>query len=126
MRKILLILGFLISITPLFAQKQTEQIVQNLQTSNFSNLLPFWDKEVEVTILDQINQEKQSPSQANQLLQNFFNNKAIVGFERNAERKVGTTIYITGKLLSGVIKYNLTLLLQETSSGLRIVSVRVS
>ena len=84
MRKILLILGFLISISPLFAQKQTEQIVQNLQTANFSNLLPFWDKEVEVTILDQINQEKQSSSQANQALQNFFNNKAIVGFERNA------------------------------------------
>ena len=125
MRKILLILGFLISITPLFAQKQTEQIVQNLQTANFSNLLPFWDKEVEVTILDQINQEKQSPSQANQLLQNFFNNKAIVGFERNAERKVGTTIYITGKLLSGAIQYNLTLLLQE-KNGLSIVSIRIS
>ena len=125
MRKILLILGFLISITPLFAQKQTEQIVQNLQTANFSNLFPFWDKEVEVTILDQINQEKQSPSQANQLLQNFFNNKAIVGFERNAERKVGTTIYITGKLLSGAIQYNLTLLLQE-KNGLSIVSIRIS
>ena len=125
MRKILLILGFLISITPLFAQKQTEQIVQNLQTANFSNLLPFWDKEVEVTILDQINQEKQSSSQANQALQNFFNNKAIVGFERNAERKVGTTIYITGKLLSGEIKYNITLLLQE-KNGLSIVSIRVS
>ena len=125
MRKILLILGFLISITPLFAQKQTEQIVQNLQTANFSNLLPFWDKEVEVTILDQINQEKQSPSQANQALQNFFNNKAIVGFEKNAERKVGTTIYITGKLLSGVIKYNLTLLLQE-KNDLSIVSIRIS
>ncbi len=125
MRKILLILGFLISISPLFAQKQTEQIVQNLQTANFSNLLPFWDKEVEVTILDQINQEKQSSSQANQALQNFFNNKAIVGFERNAERKVGTTIYITGKLLSGVIKYNLTLLLQE-KNDLSIVSIRIS
>ena len=125
MRKILLILGFLISISPLFAQKQTEQIVQNLQTANFSNLLPFWDKEVEVTILDQINQEKQSPSQANQALQNFFNNKAIVGFERNAERKVGTTIYITGKLLSGVIKYNITLLLQE-KNDLSIVSIRIS
>ena len=125
MRKILLILGFLISISPLFAQKQTEQIVQNLQTANFSNLLPFWDKEVEVTILDQINQEKQSSSQANQALQNFFNNKAIVGFERNAERKVGTTIYITGKLLSGVIKYNITLLLQE-KNDLSIVSIRIS
>ena len=125
MRKILLILGFLISISPLFAQKQTEQIVQNLQTANFSNLLPFWDKEVEVTILDQINQEKQSPSQANQALQNFFNNKAIVGFEKNAERKVGTTIYITGKLSSGVLKYNITLLLQE-KNGLSIVSIRVS
>ena len=125
-RKILLILSFLISNTSLFAQKQTEQIIQNLQTANFSNLLLFWEEEVELTILDKTNQKLSHPAEANQQLQFFFNNKAIVGFEKNAERTVGNTIYITGKLLSGSSKFNLTLLLQETKNGLRIVSLRVS
>jgi len=126
MRKILLILSFLISFTPLFAQKETEQIVQNLQTANFSSLLHYWNAQVVLTILDQSNQKSNSPEEANLQLQGFFNNKSIVGFEKNAERKVGNTVYITGKLLSGVIKFNITLLLQETTIGLRIVSVRVS
>ena len=125
-RKILLILSVLILNTSLFAQKETELITQNIQTANFSNLLLFWDTEVEMTILDQINQKTSHPQEANQQLQLFFNNKSIVGFDKNAERKVGNTVYMTGKLLSGTQKYNLTLLLQETNNGLRIVSVRVS
>ncbi|MEI7589103.1 MAG: DUF4783 domain-containing protein [Chitinophagia bacterium] len=125
-RKILLILTFLISNTSLFAQKETEQIIQNLQTANFSSLLLFWDTEVELTILDKINQKLSHPEEANQQMQVFFNNKSIVGFEKNAERTVGNTVYITGKLLSGINKFNLTLLLQETKNGLRIVSLRVS
>jgi len=124
--KILLILSFLISNTSLFAQKDAEQITQNIQTANFSNLQHFWDAEVEMTILDQINQKTSHPEEANQQLQLFFNNKSIVGFDKNAERKVGNTLYITGKLFSGTNKYNLTLLLQETKKGLRIVSVRIS
>ncbi len=115
-----------ISNTSLFAQKETELIAQNLQTANFSNLLVFWNTEVELTILEQSNQKLSSPQEANQQLQSFFNNKSIVGFEKNAERTVGNTVYITGKLLAGLSKYNLTLLLQETKKGLRIVSVRVS
>ena len=125
-RKIILILTLFISNTSLFAQKETELIAQNLQTANFSNLLVFWNTEVELTILEQSNQKLSSPQQANQQLQSFFNNKSIVGFEKNAERTVGNTVYITGKLLAGLSKYNLTLLLQETKKGLRIVSVRVS
>ena len=77
-RKILLILSFLILNTSLFAQKETEQITQNIQTANFSNLLLFWDTEVEMTILDQINQKTSHPQEANQQLQLFFNNKSIL------------------------------------------------
>jgi hypothetical protein len=71
-RKIILILTLFISNTSLFAQKETEQIAQNLQTANFSNLLLFWNSEVELTILEQSNQKLSSPQEANQQLQSFF------------------------------------------------------
>jgi hypothetical protein len=108
------------------AQNEVDVIVQTLQTANFSNLLPFWDEEVEVTLLDMVNQRQMTAKDANQQLQSFFNTKNIVGFEKNAERKVGNTIYVTGKLLSGQNKYSLTLLLQLEKKTLHIVSVRVS
>jgi hypothetical protein len=59
-------------------------------------------------------------------LQAFFNKQNIVGFEKTAERKLGNTIYITGKLLSSQNKYSLTLLLEVTKKGIEILSVRIS
>lgn len=125
-RQILLFILFSFVTVGANAQNEVDAIVQTLQTANFSNLLPFWDEAVEVTLLDMVNQRQMSAKEANQQLQSFFNNKNIVGFEKNAERKVGNTIYVTGKLLSGQNKYSLTLLLQVEKKTLHIVSVRVS
>ena len=124
--KILLIISFLFCASYVRAQNQTENLVQTLQTANFSNLLTFWEDQAEVNILDQVNQKQLSPSQSNQQLQLFFSNKNIVGFEKSAERKLGSTIYITGKLLSAQAKYNISMLLQESKKGIAIVSVRVN
>ena len=56
----------------------------------------------------------------------LISQKNIVGFDKSAERKLGNTLYLTGKLLSSQQKYNLTLLLQSTKKGFVIVSMRVS
>lgn len=125
-RQILLFIMFSFVTVGANAQNEVDVIVQTLQTANFSNLLPFWDDEVEVTLLDMVNQRQMTAKEANQQLQSFFNTKNIIGFEKNAERKVGNTIYVTGKLLSGQNKYSLTLLLQVEKKTLHIVSVRVS
>lgn len=125
-RKILLVISFTFSIGILKAQNETETLVQTLQTANFSSLLAFWDTTSEMNILDQASQKQLSPAQANQQLQLFFSSKNILGFEKNAERKLGNTVYIIGKLLSAQGKFNLSLLLQESKKGFLIISVRIS
>ncbi|MFZ9418336.1 MAG: DUF4783 domain-containing protein, partial [Sediminibacterium sp.] len=125
-RKYLLIISFLFSFNSLFAQNDTENLVQILQTASFNNLLPYWGQQVEVNIIQQINQKQLNASAANEQLQAFFNKQNIVGFEKTAERKLGNTIYITGKLLSSQNKYSLTLLLEVTKKGIEILSVRIS
>lgn len=125
-RKYLLIISFLFSFNSLFAQNDTENLVQILQTASFNNLLPYWGQQVEVNIIQQINQKQLNASAANEQLQAFFNKQNVVGFEKTAERKLGNTIYITGKLLSSQNKYSLTLLLEVTKKGIEILSVRIS
>jgi len=125
-RKYLLIISFLFSFNSLFAQNDTENLVQILQTASFNNLLPYWGQQVEVNIIQQINQKQLNASAANEQLQAFFNKQNIVGFEKTAERKLGNTIYITGKLLSSQNKYSLTLLLEVTKKGIEILSLRIS
>jgi len=125
-RKYLLIIPFLFSFSTLFAQNDTENLVQILQTASFNNLKPYWSQQVEVNIIQQINQKQLTANGANEQLQAFFNKQNIVGFEKTAERKLGNTIYVTGKLISSQNKYSLTLLLEINKKGFEIVSVRIS
>jgi hypothetical protein len=125
-RKYLLIISFLFSFSSLFAQNDTENLVQILQTASFNNLLPYWGEQVEVNIIQQINQKQLNASAANEQLQAFFNKQNIIGFEKTAERKLGNTIYVTGKLISSQNKFSLTLLLEVSKKGVEILSVRIS
>lgn len=125
-RKYLLIISFLFSFSSLFAQNDTENLVQILQTASFNNLLPYWGEQVEVNIIQQINQKQLNATAANEQLQAFFNKQSIIGFEKTAERKLGNTIYVTGKLISSQNKYSLTLLLEISKKGIEILSVRIS
>lgn len=124
--KILVVFALLHCSIVVRAQNETELLVQHLQTGNFSALQSFWDVQVESSILDQVATKPLSAQQANETLQAFFNQKSIVGFEKSAERKLGNTLYLTGKLLSSQQKFNLTLLLQSTKKGFVIVSMRIS
>lgn len=124
--KILLVLALLQCSFAVQAQNETELLVQHLQTSNFNALQSYWDNQVESSILDQVSSKPLTAAQANETLQSFFNQKNIVGFDKSAERKLGNTLYLTGKLLSSQQKFNLTLLLQSTKKGFVIVSMRVS
>ena len=124
--KILVVLALLHSSIGLNAQNETELLVQHLQTGNFTAMESFWDNQVASSILDQAASQPLTAQQANHTLQSFFNQKSIIGFEKSAERKLGNTLYLTGKLLSSQQKFNLTLLLQTTKKGFVIVSMRVN
>lgn len=125
-KQIFLFLFFALLSHAVNAQNDTESLVQNLQTSNFNNLRSFWDVQVEASMPDLVAQKQYNAKEANDLLGSFFNKNNIIGFEKNGERKVGNTIYLTGKLISSTTKYNLTLLLQESKKGVSIVSIRVN
>jgi hypothetical protein len=124
--KILVVLALLHCSAAVQAQHETDLLVQHLQTGNFNALKSLWGSQVESSILDQVSDQPLNAQQANEILQAFFNQKNIVGFDKSAERKLGNTLYLTGKLLSSQQKYNLTLLLQTTKTGFVIVSMRVN
>jgi hypothetical protein len=123
--KYILLVLLVMGSSSLYAQRDTEALIQNLQTANFNNLLSFWDNEVEVNMPDMTGRQYNAKD-ANELLKSFFNKKNILGFEKSAARQVGSTIYLTGKLLSANTKYNITLLVQQNNKAFSIISVRVN
>jgi hypothetical protein len=125
-RKIVLLLLLVLGSSSLMAQHETEALVQNLQTANFDNLLSFWDNQVEVNMPDLAGQKQFNAKESNEVLKTFFNKNSVLGFEKSAARQVGTTIYLTGKLISNTSKFNITMLLQQNKNGYAIISVRVN
>jgi len=125
-RKIILLLLFVMVGASVKAQNETEALVQNLQTANFNSLLSYWDNQVEVNMPDLSGLKQFSAKEANELLKSFFSNKNILGFEKTAARQVGTSVYLTGKLVSANAKFNMTMLLQQNKNGLAIISLRVN
>ena len=125
-RKIILLLLFVMVGASVKAQNETEALVQNLQTANFNSLLSYWDNQVEVNMPNLSGLKQFSAKEANELLKSFFSNKNILGFEKTAARQVGTTVYLTGKLVSANAKFNMTMLLQQNKNGLAIISLRVN
>jgi len=123
--KYILLVLLVMGSSSLYAQRDTEALIQNLQTANFNNLLSFWDNEVEVNMPDMTGRQYNAKD-ANELLKSFFNKKNILVFEKSAARQVGSTIYLTGKLLSANTKYNITLLVQQNNKAFSIISVRVN
>jgi len=125
-RKIILLLLFVMVGASVKAQNETEALVQNLQTANFNSLLSYWDNQVEVNMPDLSGLKQYTAKEANELLKSFFSNKNIYGFEKTAARQVGSTTYLTGKLVSANAKFNMTMLLQQNKNGLAIISLRVN
>jgi hypothetical protein len=125
-RKIILLLLFVMVGSSVKAQNETESLVQNLQTANFNSLLSYWDNQVEVNMPDLSGLKQYTAKESNELLKSFFSNKNIYGFEKTAARQVGTTVYLTGKLVSANAKFNMTMLLQQNKNGLAIISLRVN
>jgi len=125
-RKIILLLLFVMVGASVKAQNETEALVQNLQTANFNSLLSYWDNQVEVNMPDLSRLKQYTAKEANELLKSFFSNKNIYGFEKTAARQVGSTTYLTGKLVSANAKFNMTMLLQQNKNGLAIISLRVN
>ena len=72
--KYILLILLVMGSSSLYAQRDTEALIQNLQTANFNNLLSFWDNEVEVNMPDMTGRQYNAKD-ANELLKSFFNKK---------------------------------------------------
>jgi len=57
----------------------------------------------------------------------FYNEYKIKGFERTAQREIGNTMYMTGKISGATKNYNITLMLMKKNTApYHIVTLRVN
>ena len=131
MKKHLLILLFpLLLLTTAFEgpfQGDADLVVAALKSGNPSEIAKYFAVVVDIKFLDAPEDKIVAEEKAAQKLAAFYEDYKIKGFERTAQREIGNTMYLTGKISGASKNYNITLMLMKKNAGpYHIVTLRVN
>ena len=65
-------------------------------------------------------------NQASIALKSFFAENGIRAFDKQSDRELGNTMYLTGKLQAGSKNYNITVMLKQKDNRYQIITIRIS
>lgn len=131
MKKQLLILLFpLLLLTTAFEgpfQGDADLVVAALKSGNPNEIAKYFAVVVDIKFLDAPEDKIVAEEKAAEKLAAFYAEYKIKGFERTAQREIGNTMYLTGKISGTSKNYNITLMLMKKNSApYHIVTLRVN
>ncbi len=126
MKKIVLfaaiaILG--ISFTP---QNDAAAIAQSFKSGNADEIAKYFDDYIDMKLLEKDEIKNISHNQASIALKSFFTENGIKGFEKVSDREIGSTMYMTGKLLNSGKGFNITVMMKQKAGKYAIITIRIN
>ena len=131
MKKRLLVLLFpLLLLTTAFEgpfQGDADLVIAALKSGNPTEIAKHFAVVVDIKFLDAPEDKIVAEEKAAEKLAAFYTEYKIKGFERTAQREIGNTMYLTGKISGASKNYNLTLMLMKKNGApYHIVTLRVN
>ncbi|MBL0884628.1 MAG: DUF4783 domain-containing protein [Chitinophagaceae bacterium] len=126
MKSVFLLISLTFMLTSFSAMAQTEEIVGSLKSANAEKVASHFDDFIDMKLLEKDEIKNMGKSQATILLKKFFTDNRIQGFEKISERAIGTTRYMTGKLLNPEKGYNITIMFKQKETEYQIVTIRIN
>jgi hypothetical protein len=108
-------------------QGDADLVVAALKSGNATEVAKHFAVVVDIKFLDTPEDKIVASEKAAQKLATFFSEYKIKGFERTAQREIGNTMYLTGKISGASKNYNITLMLMKKNGAhYHIVTLRVN
>jgi hypothetical protein len=108
-------------------QGDADLVVAALKSGNAAEISKHFAVVVDIKFLDAPEDKIVASEKAAQKLATFYNDYKIKGFERTAQREIGNTMYLTGKISGATKNYNITLMLMKKNGApYHIVTLRVN
>lgn len=126
MKTFFLTIGLAITLLSFTFQGPTDAIVRSLKSASAEQVAAHFDDLLDMKLLDKDEVKNMGKNQATIALKSFFAEKSIKGFEKISEREIGSTMYMTGKLLNNDKGYNITVMLKQKAGQYQIVTVRIN
>ena len=126
MKKFLLLLGFVVSLSAFQSAADSDKIVAALKQGNAAQFSSFLDNFIDLKLPEKDEVKNVGKTQAGITLKSFFDSNNINGFDLTSQREMGGTSYLTGKLQGGSKSYNLTVLMKAKGDKLSIITIRIN
>lgn len=126
MKSFFLTLGLAFALMSFTFQAPTDAIVRSLKSASSEQVASHFDDFVDMKLLEKDEVRNMGRNQAALTLKNFFAEKNIKGFEKISEREIGSTMYMTGKLLNSDKGFNITVMLKQNGGQYKIVTLRIN
>jgi len=122
---------FILTILVLFGmafspQNDIEAIKQAFKSGNADEVAKYFDDYVDIKLLDKDEVKNIGRNQASIALKSFFSENGVKGFLKISDREIGTTMYMTGKLLNGSKGYNITVMMKQKGGKHVIITIRIN
>ena len=108
-------------------QGDANLVVAALKSGNPAEIAKHFAVVVDIKFLDAPEDKIVAEEKAAEKLAAFYAEYKIKGFERTAQREIGNTMYLTGKISGASKNYNITLMLMKKNAApYHIVTLRVN
>lgn len=108
-------------------QGDADLVVAALKSGNPAEIAKYFAVVVDVKFLTAPEDKIVATEKAAEKLAAFYTDYKIKGFERTAQREIGNTMYLTGKISGASKNYNITLMLMKKNGApYHIVTLRVN
>lgn len=108
-------------------QGDADLVIAALKSGNPAEISKHFAVVVDIKFLDAPEDKIVANDKAAEKLAAFYNDYKIKGFERTAQREIGNTMYMTGKISGATKNYNITLMLmKKNTTPYHIVTLRVN
>lgn len=108
-------------------QGDADLVVAALKSGNPAEIAKHFAVVVDIKFLTAPEDKIVATEKAAEKLASFYAEYQVKGFERTAQREIGNTMYLTGKISGALKNYNITLMLmKKNGSSYHIVTLRVN
>lgn len=104
----------------------SENIIKALKTGNAEAFASYFDSFIDLKLPEKDELKNMGKNQATIAIKSFFEDNGIKGFQLTSQREMGSTQYISGKLLNNGKGFNITIMMKKTGDKEGIVTVRIN
>ncbi len=126
MKKLLFLVTMALVSTSFSPQSDAAAIALALKSGNADDVAKYFDDYLDMKLLDKDEIKNMGHNQASIALKSFFNENGIKSFEKISDREIGSTMYMTGKLLNGAKGFNITVMMKQKAGKYAIITIRIN